>query len=102
MVYNLTGIGTNTTNLVTFVQSVNDNLMQGWLGILFILGVSVIAFIAFMTTTNDIKRSMTAATTMAFLMSIFFTAVELVPPLMLYITMVMAAITIALSYRSNR
>ena len=102
MVYNLTGIGTNTTSLVTLVQGVNENLMQGWLGILFIIGIATIAFIAFQTNTGDVKRSFTVSTFIAFSISIMFMAVGLINALTLYISLAMVAIALALSYRSNR
>ena len=47
MSYNLTNMSQNVTGLLSLTQSVNDTLMFGWLGSLFLIGITVVIFTSF-------------------------------------------------------
>lgn len=99
MVYNLTNISTNTTGLLSLTQSVNDTLMFGWLGSLFLIGISVVLFTSFLFSTNDVKRSVAATCFISFGLALFLRALSLVPDLAIYITLVASAAALAFSWR---
>jgi len=101
LAYNLTGIIDNSTTILGFTQGVNSVLMQGWLGILILFGISIILFMAFVYSTNDPKKSFMATSFISFGLSIFLRAVNLVPDFALYITLTGAAIAIAFSFRKD-
>lgn len=102
MTYNLTAIGSNTTGLLGFIQGVNSTLMFGWLGILMLMAITTICFIAFMTTTQDARRAIGASSFVAFGSSIFLRAMGLIPDLALFIALVCSAAAIAFSFMGER
>ena len=69
MVYNLTSVATNTTSIVNLVQGVNVVLMGGWLGVFFLLAVTIIAFMSFQYTTGDSAKSLAACSFIAFVLA---------------------------------
>lgn len=102
MTYNLTGIVDNsTTGILGLTQGVNDTLMFGWLGAFFILAVCVLAFMTFISLTSDTSKSMAATAFIAFGLSILLRAVSLVSDLTMYIILILAAVTIAFSYKRD-
>ena len=100
MVYNLTGISQNGTTVIGFVQGVNDNLMFGWLGILFMLGLLVIIAMSFHFSTRDISKSMAATAFIAFGLALFMRALSLIPDLAMFITLIAASATIAFTWKN--
>lgn len=95
-VYNMTGIAGNST--LEFVQGINTTLMGGWLGALFLIGITVMMFISFTVSTNDFKRSIAPAMFIAFVLSLSMVALDLLNPLAIFITLIGAAIGIAFSW----
>ena len=99
--YNLTGIVTNSTTILGFVQGVNDTLMLGWLGTLFLIGICVVSFTSFIYLTNDTNRAMAATSFIAFSLALLLRAISLISDLVLYITLIMAAVTIAFTWKKS-
>lgn len=99
MTYNLTAIGDNTTGILTFTQSVNTILLDGFLGILFLIGVSVVILMAFVHVTSDIKRSIVATSFISFTLALLLRAVNLVPDLAIFVTLIIAAGMIAITFK---
>lgn len=91
MVYNLSGLSSNTTGVVTFMQGVNSILMEGVFGMLIIIVIFVVSLIAFLGGTNSASKSFLGASFIAFSITILFRAVDLVPDLMLYAMLVILA-----------
>lgn len=100
MVYNLTEIGTNTTGLLGFTQSVNTVLLDGYLGVLILLGVSTILFLSYMFRTGDVQKALGASSFIAFGLSILLGALGLLPNLAMLITLVISAATLALTFKN--
>lgn len=100
MTYNLTGIVSNSsTGILGLTQGVNDTLMFGWLGAMFLIGVCVFAFMTFVSTTQDTSKSMAATAFIAFTLSLLFRAINLIGDKFMYITLILAAVAIAFSYK---
>ena len=99
MSYNLTNISQNTTGLLSLTQNVNDTLMLGWLGSLFLIGIAVVLLTSFLYTTNDVKRSIAATCFISFALALFLRALSLVPDLAIYVTLVCSAAALAFSWR---
>jgi hypothetical protein len=95
MAYNLSGIGENTTGMLSFTQGVNNNLMFGFLGILLLVVISVICYIAFLASTDDAGKSFAATAFIATMLSILLRAVDLIPNLALIICVITLALTLA-------
>ena len=101
MAYNLTGIMDNSSTVLGFVQGVNSELMLGWFGTLLLIAISVILFMAFVFSTQDTGKSLAATSFIAFGLSIFLRAMNLVPDLAIYITLVLTAITLAFTWKKG-
>ena len=100
--YNLTGLVENSTGILTFTQGVNDVLMFGWLGNLFLIILSVIIFISsIIATNNDVKRSFATTSFITFVFAIFLRALNLVPDITMYITLILTAISLATIWRTD-
>lgn len=99
MPYNLLNASNSTTGLLSLTQSVNDTLMFGWFGSLFLIGVSIVILTSFIFVTNDVKRSVAATSFISFGLALFLRALDLVPDLAIYITLVCAAAALAFSWR---
>lgn len=99
MYYNLTSLAENSTGLLPFVQNVNSHLMQHMLGTVFLIGLVIIIFLGFMVSTNDSKRSVAATSVIGFGLAVLLRAINLIPNRALFIALVVAAATLALTWR---
>ncbi len=99
MPYNLSNLSSNVTGVLSLTQNVNDTLTFGWLGSLFLIGIAVVLLTSFLYVTNDVKRSMAATAFISFALSLFLKAVDLVPDLAIYITLICAAAALAFSWK---
>jgi len=99
MSYNLTSIVSNATGPIGIVQGINSVLMFDMLGIFLLLALSAIVFITFVQTTGDTGKSMAATGFIGFILSLMLYVMGLVPPLAFYISLIVAAGAIALSFR---
>lgn len=97
--YNLTSIVEgNETGLLTFIQGVNTELMGGLLGAMFLIGVTLVILTSFILTTNDIGKSVSAASFIAFTLALSLTALDLLNPLGLFICLIICGISIATTW----
>jgi len=102
MVYNLTGIvAGNETGLLTFIQGVNTELMGGLLGALFLIGITIVLFTSFILTTNDVGKSVSGSAFIAFTLALSLTALDLLSPLGLFITLIIAGVSIATTWNRS-
>jgi len=96
-VYNLTMVA-NESGIVPILQKVNTELMFDYYGWFILIAIAAIAFMAFISTTGDPKKSIASTMFIAFVMSIFLRAMELVPDLAIYLTLVGAGVSAAFLY----
>tara|TARA_Y100000310_G_C20625906_1_gene785862 strand:- start:1221 stop:1529 length:309 start_codon:yes stop_codon:yes gene_type:complete len=102
MPYNLTGIGQNSSNVIGFIQGVNDNLVFGWLGLFILIGVSLVAYMSFVSLTGDSQKSLVATGFISFVLCLLFTAAGLIGnPLIMFACLLISGLTVAFSSRGN-
>ncbi len=102
MSYNLTQIATNTTGILGMTQGINEELMFGWLGIILLIGLSAIIFIAFIKTTGNTQKAMTATGFITFILALLLRAMQLITnDLVLFITLIICAGAIAITWRRD-
>lgn len=102
MSYNLTSIGDNATTIVGFFQGVNDTLMLGWFGTLFLIVFFLIVVISFYFSTQDVPKSLSGASFLVFVLAIFLKAFSMINGLTLYIALIISGATIAFTWKSRR
>ena len=98
MTYNLTGLAANSTGMLAYVQGINSVLVFGYLGIMLLVTVVLVALISFLLTTNDFGKSLAASSYIAFVLSILLRALNLIPNLALFLTLILAAGIIAITW----
>jgi len=72
--------------------------MFGWLGALFLMGITAVSFMAFVFSTNDVKRSIAGTSFISMTFAIFLRATNLLPDLGLYISLVVCAAALAFTW----
>jgi|TARA_R100001244_G_scaffold106780_1_gene79237 formate hydrogenlyase subunit 3/multisubunit Na+/H+ antiporter MnhD subunit len=98
--YNLTGIVTNSTTMVGFMQGVNNTLMFGWLGVAFLIGFSVILFTSFLYSTQDAHKAFGATGFISFTLTLLLMGMGLISnPIVLFITLSCCAGAIAIGFK---
>ena len=99
-IYNLTSIvAGNDTGLLTLVQGVNTELMKNWLGAVFLIGISIVMLIAFITTTQDVGKSVSAAAFISFTLALSLLALDLLSTTGVFITLIVAGISVATTWQ---
>ena len=101
MTYNLTNISymANQSGILGVTQVVNDQLMMGWLGTMLLIAISVIILTSLIFSTNDIKRSISATSFISFALALFLRAINLIPDMAIYITLICCALSLAFSWK---
>ena len=97
--YNLTLAG-NNTGVLSIVQLVNNELMFGWLGALFLIGFAIVLFSSFMFKTNDIAKSATTTAFIIFTLALSLRAMDLLSNLGMFITVMACAISVATTWKA--
>ena len=92
--YNLTNIGKQTSP-VAFIQKVNSDLMFGWFGTLMILVIFSILLMAFLQKGNPVGNSLAGASFICWGLSLFLLALGLVPNLVVFTLLILAAVSVA-------
>jgi hypothetical protein len=101
VVYNLSNITNSSSHgILGLTQGVNNVLLGGWLGILILLMLGTIFFMHFMFRTNDPGRALGATAFLCFGLSILLRAVNLLPDMAMFISLVVCAIAVALTFRN--
>lgn len=101
MTYNLTGVASNTTGMLGFIQGVNDNLMFGWLGVVLLLGIVSVMFLSFYFSTKDVGKSVVGTAFIAFMLGVLMRAMGLIPDLAIFIILIGCGVAVAFLWRSN-
>lgn len=96
--YNLTSIAENGTSILGFTQGVNEVLMFGWLGVILLIGIAIVAFTSFNYLTRNTARAFVATAYLTFLMSLFLRAMDLLPNNALFLTLIFCGAVIAVSW----
>lgn len=96
--YNMEGLANNTTNMLTFIKGVSDELTFGWLGVLYVISISVIFWVVFTQVTGDAKKALSAASYLSFIIAILFRAVDLIPNKVLFVTLAISAAVLAFTW----
>lgn len=94
--YNLSNI--NGTGIVPFISSVNTQLMGGMYGILMLLVIGVILFMAYVHFTNDPRSGLGLSSLITAVFSVFFLIFEWIDVKVVLVAWVVAAIFAALSF----
>ena len=97
MAYNLTGISTNTTGIASLAQGVNSELMFGWFGVILLMALTSIIYIGFQSTTGEASKAFSATAFISVSLAILLRFLDLLPDLALFITIILAAGTLAFS-----
>lgn len=96
--YNLTAISNNaSTGYVGFVQAVNTELMFGWLGILFLVGIVAVFFLNFYFSTGNIKQTMIGTGFVGVGLSLLLRALSLIPDKLFFVCVAVFALVLAFS-----
>lgn len=95
MTYNLSTI--NASGLVPFTQSINA-FTDGWMGILWLIIIMVVFFIGFFLSTRDVGKSATSSLFITFISAVLLRALDLVPNISLFVTLVMFGIAVATTW----
>ena len=97
----MTGLASNSTTVVGFVQGINDNLMMGWMGTMLLISLIIIIYSTFYFTTQDVSRALAGASFISMVFAFLLKLMDLIPGLVLYITIILAAGTIAFTWKKN-
>ena len=98
MSYNLTNIISNSTGFLSFAVGVNNELMNGMLGVLFLIGLMVIMVMAFVRVSGEIGKSLSAASYITVIISLIFRAAELISSLATFSFVIFCGVVLALSW----
>lgn len=101
MSYNLSIIADNATSMVGFTQGVNNVLMDGWLGLLLLIGITSIIFLSLLFSTNDAQKAIVASSFIAMVLSFFLRAMSLMSNRVMVIVILIAAISIAFAWNRS-
>ena len=99
--YNLTGIAENTTSILDFMQGVNTQLTFGWLFIFILIGLAIILFTSFFYVTKQANKSLAATAWLCFILSVLLRAADLIPNIVLIISLIIAAGTLAFTWKKD-
>jgi len=97
MAYNLTAIGENSSTVLGFIQGVDNILLFNWLGVMLLLGISIIIFTSLLFRTNDMTASLGATAFISFGLSIMLAAMQLLSAEYLIISLVISGAIVAFS-----
>ena len=98
MSYNLTLISDNATTMLGFTRAVNNVLLDGYLGLLFLVGVFIILIIAFNRVTDNAPKSFSAASFIVAVLCLVLRVAGLTSDKIFFGTVVLCAATIATTW----
>ena len=101
MVYNLTGLTANGTGMLGLIQGVNQELTFGWLGTMLLISLAMVFFGSFFFTTRDMGKAFAATAYISFVLSIFLRTMGLIPNIVLFITLILTAGVIAITWQRD-
>lgn len=95
MPYNITHVA-NSTGLLQFVQRVNSEIMNEWLGNSFLFMIFCIILISILAKTDNARKAFATASFVCFTFSLLLRALEMVGGKAVYITLILAAFSVAM------
>jgi len=95
MAYNVSAVA-NSTGMLQFVQRVNSELMDNWLGILILIMIFTITLIATITVTNSGAKGFATASFISFGIALLLRVMDMVTTLAVVVTVVLAAGSVAM------
>jgi hypothetical protein len=98
--WNVSGIINQTTNPVTFLQQVNDQILYGDLGMGLCVAFAAITFIAVMMTSQDVPRSMLTTLWIQFVLCLILWPLGLLP--VWWVFMMLAALIVSIVFFARR
>ena len=101
VLYNISTVA-NSTGIYDFMYNVNKELMGHWFGVTILITISVILLIAFLQTTNNAPKALTAASFIAFGLSLVMRALGFVPDLAVFVTIAIAGLCVAFIIGKSR
>ena len=102
MSYNLSIIADNATSIAGFSQGINNVLLDGWLGILILLGLCAVVFLSLLFSTNDGAKAITATSFLGMVVSIFLRALSLMSNKIMMICILVCALAVALAWSQEK
>ena len=87
--FNMTNI-TGAGNYLELVQSVNNDLLGGAFGVMFLIGIWIIMFMSFKTK-YFAKQSFAVASFVTMILSFIFMAINLIPDILIFLPIAMTA-----------
>lgn len=97
MAYNVTGLS-NMTGVVDMFQKVNTHILDGWFGILILIMVYGISLWILIEMGLETKKAVSATAFIGFGVSLFLFGLDLVPMLVIVITVIMSAASLAMPH----
>ena len=98
--YNMSYVA-KSQGLLQLTQRVNTELMHGYFGLAFLIGLALIMFGGFMWSTRDVKTSMLATVFITFILSVLMRAIHLLNNNVLFITLIGLAFAAAFTWKTN-
>lgn len=95
MAFNLTGLG-ESLSVLDMIVNIDNVLLENKWGMITILVISIITFIYVQESHKDAKISLITSGFVAFTLSLFLWALELVSPLVIFIAVAITAIFAAI------
>jgi len=97
MAYNLTAISGNGTNgFLNYVQAIDTVFMEGWLGTLLLISLTMIVLLSLLFSTNDFRRSFVSSAFLSCVFALMLWGMQLLSIFAVYITLVIAGFALAL------
>lgn len=84
-----------------FAVGVNNNLMDGYFGLMFLVGIFIVAFLGLLVATNDVRSSAGGASWALLICGILFRAIGLIENRPLFIIILLCAGAIAVCSNKN-
>ena len=94
MTYNLTAIASGNTTVSIF-QSVNTNIMDGWLGVIILIVIAAIMYMSFVFSTKQPVKSFTGTAFIMSIISFLLFTLEMIPVIAVWLCVISAALSIA-------
>ena len=94
MSYNLTLITNNGTGFLSMAHGVNDVLFLGSFFTILMIALAAIMLMGFYNYTGDARRSTATTAIICFVLVLMLRALELVPNVALYISLIAAAVSV--------
>ena len=92
--FNMTNV-TEAGNLLDVVRAVNRDITGGAYGVFFLIGMWIIMFVSFKTR-YFAKQSFAAASFVTMIMSFLFSAVDLIPDILIFLPILMTVIGVVI------